>query len=176
MQLRQIITKGLLPIIVGLFVSCTSQKVAYTPDIQNTYGFSEERLQSIQFYTSEDITLFINKSNQATRIANGKVIIDASDIEDAIFIPRNTPCVLVKKIDSNILVVSFESGQGKQISFINNGNTYSIGAKDWVGNQGVLKYGNKNYFTISKETFLMIKVRKLNHIIRSQRTIRGRRL
>ncbi len=176
MELQRIIIKFFFPITVGLFASCTSEKIAFTSDIQSTYQFSEERLQSIQFYTSDNIILYVSKNNEATRISNGKIIIDASDVKDAIIIPKNTPCILVKKLNENIFLVSFESGAGRQISFVNNGSTYSIGAKDWANDEGVLKYAGKDYFTMSKETFLMIKVRKLNHIIRSERTLKGRRL
>lgn len=175
-SLQTLIKLFLLTITVGLFSSCISQKIAFTSDIQDTYKFSEERLQTIQFYTSDDIVLYVNKNHEATRVVNGKVVINSSDVQDAIIIPRNTPCILEKKINDNILIVGFETGTGRQICFINNGNTYSIGAKEWSGEEGLLKYGGKNYFTANREAYLMIKVRKLNHIIRSQRTIKGRKI
>ena len=176
MELRQIITKTFFPILVGLLASCISQKVPFTTDIQNTYKFSEERLQSVQFYTSDNIILYVVKSNGATRIANGKIVFNESEIQDQIIIPKNTPCVLEKKLDENHFIISFESGTGRQICFVNNGNSYSLGAKEWSDSQGLVKYAGRNYFTNSQEAFLMIKVRKLNHIIRTSRIIKGRRI
>jgi hypothetical protein len=176
MRSLPIITKTFLLIIVGLFCSCTAEKVAFTPDIQHTYHFTEEKLKSVQFYTSDNIFLTVSKNNDVSRVSNGKIIINEADIQDQIFFPKNTPCVLEKILDSDKFIVSFETGNGRQLCFVNNGNTYSIGAKEWSDTQGLVKYAGKNYFTMNKETFLMIKVRKLNHIIRTSRTVKGRKI
>lgn len=173
MASRQIKIFALIPIIVELLMSCTAQKVPFTPDIQTTYNFSEERLKTVQFYTSDPIILYVNKNNNVSNIVRGKVIINESDVYDRIIIPKNTPCILVKKLDNDKLIVSFETGNGKQICFVNNGNSYSLGAKEWA-DAGLLKYGGKNYFTMNRDTYLMIKVKKLNRILRKERTIKGR--
>lgn len=172
--MQSLFNKILLTIIVGFLCSCNTQKVAYTSDIQSNYRFSEEKLKTIQFYTSEQIILYVTSNNDRTNIHDGKITISESQVVDRIIIPANTPCVLEKKLNDNTFLLSFE--KNKVLCFSNTGNVYSIAASIWTDNEGLVKYGDKNYFTMSRSTFLTIKMKKLNSIISKERTLSGRTL
>ncbi len=161
--------------------SCTSEKIAFTPGIQNKHQFTELELKNIQFYTSEEIVLYNTKDYEHQSIQGGTIVFSDNGSSETVIIPKNTPCILEKVIDDgNMLVLSFEyGGIGKQLYFTNNNNVcYSLSAKEWTDVNGVmvgkLKYANKHYKTNAGNVFLTVKVKSIKHISNRERLIKGR--
>lgn len=162
--------------IVGFLCSCTSQKVPYTTDIQNTYKFSEDKLKSVQFYTSAEIVLYTNRNNGRTEVRDGKIVLNDSRFIDKIVIEKHTPCILERKLNDSTFILTFELGVGKILCFKSIGNVYSLSASAWSDTEGLIKYSGKNYFTSHNEAFLLVEMKSINRIRQKEHLVQGVRL
>lgn len=160
-----------------LLVSCTSQKVAFTSELQQKYCFSEIQLKKVQFYTSADIILIKTEVNDEALIANGKVLVVDKKNSETIIIRKNTPCVLVHIIDDNKFLFSFEYGENRLLLFGNNeGGYYSLMAKNWKVKNGIVHYANKTYTTSSGNVYLTISSNMLRQLKSKERVLYGRHI
>ena len=162
--------------VVGFLCSCSTQKVPYTTDIQNTYKFSEDKLKNVQFYTSSDIILYTTNNNGRTEVQDGKILLNDSKFIDKIVIEKNTPCILERKLNDNTFIISFELGVGKILCFKNNGNVYALSASVWSDTEGLIRYSGKNYFTTSSEAFLLVEMKNINRIKKKEHLVQGLRV
>lgn len=159
-----------------VFSSCAT-KVPFTSDIQNKHKFSEETLKKVQFYTSEEIVLYLVKQDGDVVVNEGKIIFRNDEQVQKIVIKKNTPCVLEEIVEQNKFLFSFEYGKDRVLLFGNNHNGYySLMAKEWKNKVGEVSYGNKTYLTANGNVYLNVKMKELNRVNAKQRTVKGRKI
>lgn len=163
-------------IILSLFLSSCKTTVPFTTHVKETCGLTESQLKTIQFYTSQKITLYKIKQESSAKINNGKIIVSDKKDAETIIIPKGTPCVLVETM-TNVFLLSFEYGDGKLLAFGTvSGGTYMLMAKSWEGNNGIIEYGHRMYQTNDGAAFLKVNMKKLNRVKNKHRVVQGRTL
>lgn len=169
-------------IILCLSLSSCSKKLQYfTQDIYNDFRWSENELQKIQFYLSDDIVLQRRLGSEDSRITKGKIrVIDGSDVEEIIF-KKNTPGVIVFTPKTNHFAVSFEENDDNYLMFGPNkkaGGRYVLLAKDWDKHLGKITYNGKTYSTTSESAYasLLVDIKKARNISYKSREASGRKV
>lgn len=170
----QSLVKTLILSLTLLFSSCSTKR-EFTSSMRYNYGLSEPQLKQLQFYTSEEITLYRSQENVRTRIKSGKLIISNTQDDQTIIIPKDTPCILVKD-QGETFVLSFESSPGKTLVFGILNDYYTLFAQNWVNDVGNLQYDGMMYYTSNGDVYLKVKMRQLNHLKKHERTVYGRKL
>lgn len=171
-------------IIVGLVIASCGRKVAFTNQIKDEFGLeAETQMKKVQFYTSQTIILTRSKEsgNQGTA-QNGALVTNKSKEEDRITIQAQTPGIFEAYDDKGGVIVRFETGQGRTISFAirQEGATakYYLVA-DWDMNRGgEVIYGNEKYTVQSSagNAYLMVLLKKLQKTKRKDRVVKGMRV
>lgn len=166
-------------IAVIVLASC-GMKVPYTNNIRDEYGLNTEKdIKNVQFFTSSTLILEKSKSsgNQGTN-ESGVLVSNSSKEQDRVIIPVNTKCVFDGYGPDSTLMIRFETGVGKSLSFAsrpgqNNGKYYLVAV--WKNNQGELKYGSETYTVNSTggNTHLLVVLKKLQTLKRKDRIVRG---
>jgi len=147
---------------VILFVSaCSPRLTPFTQDLYNDFDWSNRELKRIQFYLSEDIVLRREASRGTSRIEDGEIkIVNGERIEEIVF-ERGTPGIFVDGPDRNRFAISFEPGKDKFLVFgpsqRYNGR-YTLKAKDWNRNRGIVTYNGKRYRTSSQSAYASLLV------------------
>ena len=165
-------------IILTIFISSCASKIPFTSDIHKEYNLSEDKLKKVQFYTSGEIILFTSEKEEEAFIFKGKLLMKEEKNTEKITIKKNTPCVLIKIIEHNRFLFSFENEGNNFLLFGNNNNDgyYSIMAKEWNNKKAIIKYGKGEYFTTNGNVFLKVKIKKLKKLKNKQRTVKGKRI
>lgn len=174
--------KYLFVAIVGLVLVSCGTKVPYTNEIKEEFGLeSEQLMRKVQFFTSATIILEKNKvsGNQGTD-ASGALVTSSSNEQDRIIIPIGTKCLFDGYGPNGEIIVRFEVGVNKTISFaIRPGTTsgkYYLVA-DWNSGKagGAISYGNEPYMatTSSGTAYLQIIRKKLQKTKRKDRVVKG---
>ncbi len=168
-------------IIVSVVISACASKQPYTQSIQKKYKLTESDLKKIQFYTSADIILYKSKQDGSVKTEGGELVINKDKNVEKIIIKANTPGVVTEVIESDKIAVSFEVGDGKFLVFgVGNKNGYYyLQAKEWTkGKRGKLSYGGATWYASkgSGETYLLLKIKKLEKFQQSQKVIKGRKI
>lgn len=174
--------KKLFFAILGLSIlaSC-AVKVPMTKQIKDDYNLTNENMTKVQFFVSSEIIL--ERSSQqgsATTNSDGTLVASSSKISDRIIILPRTKCVLEKVGDKGEVLIRFETGPGKSITFatrpnIEAGKYYFVA--DWQqGKGGKLTYGEKDEYFATAESgnaYLMVKVKKSQKNKRKDRVVKG---
>lgn len=152
-----------------LLTSCGTNYQFFTQDLYDDYNWSENELQKIQFYVSEDIVLFRKLSGENTKITKGKIrVVDGSEVEEVI-IEKGTPGVFVQSPKSNRFGISFESDTTNFLMFGPNkkaNGRYVLLAKDWNRRSGIISYGGQEWGTSSASAYaaLMVDIKKAKKV------------
>jgi hypothetical protein len=173
--------KYALLFILGITLFSCGTKVPYTNEIRDEFGLdTDKQLRKVQFFTSATIILEKSKSsgNQGTS-EDGALVTNSSKTEDRVIIPINTKCIFDAFGPNGELVLRFEVGVGKTVSFAvranqTSGKYYLVA--DWTGDKGgKLTYGNETYYasTSSGNAYLMVVLKKLQKTKRKDRVVRG---
>lgn len=164
-------------LIICLFTSCATKKIAFTSALREESGLPSDKLKKIQFYTSEEIVLYKTKEKTDASVKNGKIILETDKDSEKIIIKKNTPCILEKELDKNKMLFSFEYGDGKVLLFGNtNGGQFSLMAKEWKDKMGVIDYANKVYVTNGGAVYLTVSAKKLKRLKDKYRVVSGRKV
>lgn len=163
-----------------LVASC-GVKVPYTNDIRDEFGLdSEKEVKKVQFFTSGTVILEKSKSsgNQGTS-ESGALVTNSSKEENRVIIPINTKCIFEGFGPNGELIIRFETGVGKTLTFAarpgQQTSKYYLVA-DWSSQKGgELKYGNETYVTASSSgnAHLMVVLKKLQRTKRKDRIVKG---
>lgn len=170
----------LVLIIAFAFTSCKNLQPFTEKDKQEN-NWTNEDLQRIQFYTSEDIKLQRKATSGSTKIEGGKIEVINGEKMEVIRIPKGTPGVVeYASGNDNRLGISFELG-GRYIMFGPNpskGNRYYLLASDWKNNIGKVTYDGNIYFTSpeSGTSYLLVDMRKLRVVSKKERELKGRKI
>lgn len=173
--------KYALLIIIGLTLYSCGTKVPYTNEIKEEFSLdTDKQLRKVQFFTSA--TVIFEKStssgNQGTD-DDGSLVVNSNKEQDRVIIPINTNCVFDGFGPNGELMLRFEVGVGKTISFAvranqTSGKYYLVA--DWIeGKGGKILYGNEHYFVNSTggNTYLMVILKKLQKTKRKDRVVKG---
>jgi hypothetical protein len=172
----------LICVVLGFLVSC-GVKVPYTNQIKEEFNLvTADKIKKVQFFTSATIILEKNKQSAGQGTAQDGALVTSSNKEqDRVIIPINTKCVFDSFGANGEIVVRFEVGVGKTISFAvrqNQGaNTkYYLVADEWVQEKGgKISYGNESYYATaaSGTAYLMVKRKNLQKTKRKDRVVKG---
>ncbi len=167
-------------LIACLLASCGTQ-VPFTDAIRAEFNLDNEiELRKVQFYTSGTIILEKSKSqgNQNTA-EDGALVTSSSKVEDRVIIPVGTKCVFDGFGPKGELMLRFETGPGKNISFAvrpNQSSSKYYLVADWSAERGgKLTYGSEVYYAnaSSGSAYLNVKLKKLMKTQRKDRVVKG---
>ena len=167
----------------SVIISC-GVKTPYTTAIRDEFGLdTEAEMKKIQFYTSETIRLIqdVKSNSDISTDDNGALVSSSSSEKETIIVPANTKCIFDSFGPKNELLVRFESGAGKTLSFTPKGTRISKFrlSADWKNPKGPkVKYG-KSFYTLDRyqsnpqNCFLKIVKKSFRKTKSKQRVIKG---
>jgi hypothetical protein len=174
--------KRIVPFFILIFLASCGVKVPYTNDIKEEFNLSSvDKVKKVQFYTSATIIMERSKQsgNQGTA-DDGALVSNSNKEQDRVIIPINTKCVFDSYGPNGELIVRFETGVGKTLTFTvrqaqaTNAKYFLVA--DWTNEKGgKLSYGNETYFasSASNTTYLMVKRKNLQKTKRKDRVVKG---
>ena len=176
-------TNLLLLLVLALLGSGCSPKVEFSQFIREKYNLNESALKDLQFYNSHDIVLNRAESSENEQeTVEGTLVIETGKSIEQVIIPAGTPGIAERVPGKNTLAVSFELGENTALVFgtsstISNGR-YTLMAPAWKQEKGKIQYNGKTYYTSrgSGDTYLQFKMKRLNKIIKKERTVKGRKI
>lgn len=165
-----------------LAISCSKNLTPFTQDLYDKYRWSDEELKHIQFYLSEDITLYKTDKNSSATIEDGKIKVTKENSGDIVVIKKGTPGVFLFTPKSNRFAISFsESDDQKYLMFgpnAKNSNRFSLLAKDWEKHIGTVTYNNELYRVTNESAFssLLVDMTKIVKESQSTKVVKGRKV
>lgn len=173
-------------LLVGLlFLSACSPKLSpFSQRLIDQNGWSEDELQQIQFYLSDDIVLKRDFKRGSSKIVSGEIkMVNGREVEE-IRISKGTPGILLFQPKSNRMAVSFESGKDSDSRYLmfgpnpKRGKNYVLLASDWNNRRGKVKYDGKTYYTSSDSALatLMVDLKKSGRTSVKSRSAKGRKI
>ncbi|MGJ8661856.1 MAG: hypothetical protein ACSHXL_07445 [Bacteroidota bacterium] len=165
---------------ISILASC-AVKVPLTKEIKDEYNLTKENMDKVQYFVSSEIILErSHKVGSSTTNSDGTLVTSSSNVSDRIIILPRTKCVLEKVGDKGEVLIRFETGPGKSITFatrpnMDAGKYYFVA--DWQqGKGGRITYGEKEeYFATasSGNAYLLVKVKKSARNKRKDRVVKG---
>ncbi len=168
-------------LLITVIVASCGVKVPYDNNLRDEFNLnSTDKIKKVQFFTSATIIMEKNKEfgNQQTG-DDGALVTNSSKQQDRVIIPINTKCVFDNFGPNGELIVRFEVGVGKTISFAmrqNQSSTKYYLIADWTTEKGgKLTYGNESFYatSISGNAYLMVKRKNLQKTKRKDRVVKG---
>jgi hypothetical protein len=174
--------KHILTLLTFVVLLSCGVKVPYTNEVRDEFNLtSPEKIKKVQFYTSATIIMEKSKTSGGQGTADDGALVTSSNKEqDRIIIPINTKCVFDNFGPNGEIVVRFEVGGGRTISFAvrqnqaTNAKYYLLA--EWIPEKGgKITYGNEPYFaaTSSGVAYLMVKRKNLQKTKRKDRVVKG---
>ena len=168
--------------IIGILLTSCGARVPYTNQIRDEFGLdSEKTIKKVQFLTSSTIIFEKNKkSGNVGTNEDGTLVESSSNTQDRVIIPAGTKCVFENYGEGGALVLRFEVGVGKTITFAMrdnsvNGKYYLVA--DWNNGaaRGTVSYGNELYTATqaSATAYLQVIRKKLQKTKRKDRVVKG---
>lgn len=160
-------------------MSCSPQYTYFTQALHEKQKWSQDDLQRIQFYTSDDIVLTRTISDGETKITEGKIrIINGKKVQQ-IVIRAKTPGVLVIMPKEDRFGISFEDDDQAYLMFGPNPKYYerfALLAKDWERDRGKVHYKGQLYDVDNSSAFaaLMVDLRREGESQYETRRVQGR--
>ena len=175
--------KYLLVLFVGVLLASCGTQIAYTNSVKEEFGLdSVKKIKKVQFMVSTTIKLVRSSSsgNQGTD-DSGALVSNSNKEEEVVTIPIGTYGVFESFGDNGEIVVRFEIGPGKTISFTTRpgqeGGKYFFVA-DWKAEPtkgGKVSYGNQTYYAAKSggSAYLMVLKKNLHKTKRKDRVVKG---
>lgn len=166
----------------SLFISSCAVKEAYTKELKEKLSIDTDgEMRKLQFYTSGTIILEeIHTGTQEFKTdANGVIIPNSTKVKEKIIIPANTKCIFEEFGEKDKILVRFEEGKGKTLTFDikpNNKRYYLVTDANQTGGP-TIKYGKKTFkvdLLNSGGTSVYLLIKKTNQRTRTKgRVVRG---
>ena len=172
--------KNLLFVIVLLatLASCSPRLTPFTSNLRNEYGWTDDDLQKIQFYLSDEIVLWRQVKDGDARISEGAIKIRNGKKVEEIRFPKRTPGVYLFEPKTNRFAISFETDDNKYLMFgpSKSRAEFVLLAAGWKKNVGKISYDDRIYMTNSSSAYtsLMVDLRKARDLSVKRRTAKGR--
>ena len=155
-------------------------KVPLTKGLKEEYNLTAENMKNVQFYVSSQIVMERSSKNGSSGTnEDGTLVSSSNKIQDRILILPKTKCVFEKYNGENQVLIRFEIGEGKFITFatrpnMDNGKFYLQAQWD-PAKGGKINYGNDAYYAtaISGDAYLMVKIKKSQKTKRKERVVKG---
>lgn len=173
--------KILFSVIVLAILSSCGVKKPFTNALKDEYNLTEQTMKEVQFYVSSEIIL--ERSSQkgsSGTTQNGTLVSTSSKEQERIIIMPRTKCKLEKTAENGTVLIRFEVGAGRFITFSTRPNMengkYFFKAEWEQGKGGKIIYGGDDvYYAVpsSGEAYLMVKVRKSQRTKRRDRVVKG---
>ena len=169
-----------LMILLG-FTSCSSNLRPFTQRMYDDFNWSDNEIQKIQFYLSDDVRLWRDRGTDYSNIEGGVIkIVDGREIEE-VLIPRNTPGVVLFSPKSNRFAVSFDDDDDRFLMFGPNpkmDGRYVLLGKDWGRRQGKITYGGKTFNVDNNSAYasLLVDIDAARKRTYKRQTADGRRV
>ncbi|MEJ6776311.1 MAG: hypothetical protein QNK85_03185 [Crocinitomicaceae bacterium] len=172
-------------LVAGIILTSCGTRVPYTNKLKDEFGLeTEQQMRKVQFFTSASIILEKNKKSGNQSTNNDGVLVTASNTnQERVIIPIGTKCVFNSYGDNGELVLRFEVGVGRTISFLMRGGSTSgkyYLLANWNGSSkgGDITYGNDLYVatTSSATAYLQVVRKKLQKTKRKDRVVRGMKI
>lgn len=174
--------KYLLLLLVGTVLVSCGTRVPFTNAVVEEFGLDNiQAIKKVQFITSTTIILEKTKKsgNQSTD-EDGKLVTSTSKDQNRIIIPSGTKCLFDSYGPNGELIVRFEVGQGKILTFSmrkgsNSGRFYLVANWDNGTRGGTIEYGNDMYIATdsSSAAYLQVLRKKLDKTKRKDRVVKG---
>lgn len=174
--------KYLFILLVGTVLVSCGTRVAFTPAVVEEFGLDNlQAIKKVQFITSTTIILEKTKqSGNQTTDEDGKLITSTSKDQNRIIIPSGTKCLFDSYGPNGEIIVRFEVGQGKVLTFAlrqgsNSGRFYLVANWDNGTRGGTIEYGNDMYIATdaSGSAYLQVLRKKLDKTKRKDRVVKG---
>ena len=173
--------KIILFLVLASVLSSCKNLVPYTDAMKKQHNWTNEDVKRIQFYVSHDIILHRELNNASTEIVQGKIKMIKGKKVDEILIQGGTKGVVTDIPKENKMLVSFETGEDRYLSFgVNPGasDRYVLLASDWKNEMGKVHYSGTEYYTDpdSKYASLLVDLRKIDNMEVRQHIAKGRKV
>lgn len=174
--------KYILFLVLGVIVASCGTKIPYTNDIRDEFGLeSEKKVKQVQFITSATIIMEKNKQsgNQGTD-DDGALVSQSNKEQNRVIIPIGTKCIFDGYGANEELILRFEVGVAKTITFAmrpgtTSGKYYLVA--DWNNGRsgGIIQYGNETYTATSSSgtAYLQVVRKRLQKTKRKDRVVKG---
>lgn len=164
-----------------LLSSCGAKLQYFTEDLYDEYRWSDQELKKIQFYVSQDISLYKGASDNDTKIQKGKIRVESDRRVDEILIKKGTPGVFVQSPKEDRFAISFDDGRGQFLMFGPNkkaSGRFVLLAKDWNRRSGKISYGGEVWETDSDSAYaaLMVDIKRARKTKYNSKTAGGKRV
>jgi len=164
-----------------LFVSACGTKVPFTDQIREEFGLdAETKMRKVQFYISQTITLQkVRQSGTQGTADKGALVTSKNLEEDRIIIQAQTPAVFEGYGKNGEMIIRFEVGQGRFLTFNVRRETSSARyylVANWTQNRGgEIDYANEKYTipSSSGNAYLMVLLKKMQKTKRKDRRVKG---
>ncbi|MEI8116107.1 MAG: hypothetical protein WCH03_01090 [Flavobacteriia bacterium] len=174
----------LLLSLATVLISC-GVKVPYTTQIRDEFTLdTDEKIRQVQFYTSHTIILNQEKRDDSQNTTqNGTLVSSSSSERETVVIPALTTCVFEGFGPKGEVIVRFEVGEGKILTFATKTEGSSIKRyyfdADWNSQGGPkINYGENTYKVdlmrgAPRAAHLLVVKKRLQKTKRKERVVRG---
>lgn len=169
-------------LVLFLLASCSPNLTTFSRNLYESQNWTDEDLKKIQFYLSDDLTLYRNleKENDA-RISGGEIKIVKGRKVEEIHFKRGTPGVFVSRPKEDHFAVSFEEkGDDRYLMFGPNpkrDGEYLLLASEWERRSGTVTYAGQKFRTISDDIpRLLVNLKRTGYHQTKERTVSGRKV
>ena len=169
--------------------SCSVPKSYFTVATREKVESKNISLDKLQFYIDRDVELRRELSSGEVKVSSGKIKFENGKYVHIILLRKYTPGVCTK-IDDDKLDISFETGDGKFLTFgvagkVGPETNYQLFAQEWMtlknspqSNIGKVTYDNQTYYIQPEGTAarLMIKKSVIDKMQVKKRVMKGRKV
>lgn len=167
--------------VVLSFASCSKTLTSFTERMYEEQGWSEQQLEKIQFYLSDDIVLWRDAGNSKSSLENGQIkIVDGRKVEEVVF-KSGTPGVFLFSPEKEKFAISFEDRDDRFLMFGPSAKwsgRFVLLAKEWRKSIGKITYDGKVWNTSSESAYatLLVDLKKANNTQYKSKTVSGRKI
>jgi hypothetical protein len=179
--MKNVVTLALFALIfTSVFNSCKIE-IPYTKDVETKYELDDEKLKGLEFYIMGSIVLSKRVSKDDTQLADGGIVVSASQNTDQVIFREGTAGLFVKQLPGNKIAVSFEKSDDYYLVF---GSTSEKGIYklqvDGTNSKGggKIKYNGEDYDVTrtSMDAYITVKLKKSSKNSTQQRVAEGRKV
>lgn len=172
----------LLLVAASLFSACSPTLTPFSREIYESQNWTDNDLKRIQFYLSDDLTIYRNiEENQGFKITGGEIKIRNGRKVEQIRFRRGTPGVFLFRPKDDHFAVSFESKDDTHYLMFGpnpkRGGEYQLLASEWDRRTGKVTYAGEKFLTESDAIpRLLVNLKREGSYKRQDRTASGRKV